>query len=246
MMQELTGVVLSNQALASDIFKLELEVPEIAAGVQAGQFVHLEVPGFSLRRPFTVADAGDGKITLVIRRQGRGTAALARIAPGHSIQILGPLGNVYSPKSDEIMLLGGGIGAAALTLLARRLPKCTLVMGGRSAAELWLDKLNLPETVKTQYATDDGSRGFHGNLVEYAQKHLQPGTWVAACGPQPMLKALQAVMDQRGVDGEFALEERMACGVGACMGCTCKTKKGRQLVCKDGPVFSAGEVLFRG
>ena len=243
MMKERTAEILVNKALSPDIYKLKLAVPEIPAGVQAGQFVHLEVPGFSLRRPFTVADADRESITLLIRRHGKGTKALEALQPGDQLQVLGPLGQGYCPESGPALLLGGGIGAAALTLLARRLPNCTFVMGGRSEKELWLGELSLPDTVKIEYATDDGSRGFHGNLVQYAQEHLKSG-WVAACGPQPMLIGLQRLMLERGIPGEFALEERMACGVGACMGCTCKTKKGRALVCKDGPVFDALEVLF--
>jgi dihydroorotate dehydrogenase electron transfer subunit len=245
MMKERTAEVISSRALSADIFKLILRAPEIAGGVQAGQFVQLEVPGFSLRRPFTVADADTETITLVIRRQGRGTNILEKVLPGQKLQILGPLGQKYCPQPGPALLLGGGIGAAALTLLARRLPNCTFVMGGRSENELWLESLDLPETVKIEYATDDGSRGFHGNLVRYAQKNLEAGMWVGACGPEPMLAGLQQLLLERGISGEFALEERIACGIGACMGCTCRTKTGRSLVCKDGPVFNAREVLFR-
>lgn len=241
-MIEVSAAVLTNEPLTEDIYKLKLQTPEIAAGVKAGQFVHLEVPGFSLRRPFTVADAENGAITLIIRLQGRGTEALEQAKKGDAIQVLGPLGHGFKPMAGPALLLGGGIGAAALTLLARRLDRCTLVMGGRSAAELWLDDLDLPATVDIQYATDDGSRGFAGNLVQYAKEYLTPGMWVAACGPQPMLAGLQSLLLQRDIPGQFALEARMACGLGACMGCTCKTKSGHALVCKDGPVFAAEEV----
>lgn len=243
-MMEGRAAVLANTALSPDIYKLKLDIPSIAAGAQAGQFVHLEVPGLSLRRPFTVADADGTGITLVIRRQGRGTDILAASRQGDYLQVLGPLGNGFSPGRGPALLLGGGIGAAALTLLARRLSQCTIVMGARSRAELWLDQLDLPGTVEIQYATDDGSRGFHGNLVQYAQKHLQPGMWVAACGPEVMLQGVQKLLLERRIEGQFALEQRMACGIGACMGCTCKTVAGNALVCKDGPVFDAREVVL--
>jgi len=243
-MMEAKAVLLKRDALASDIYKIELSVPEIAAGIQAGQFVHLGVPGFSLRRPFTVAAAKAGTISLIIRRQGRGTVELERVPVGAELMVLGPLGHGFNPGPGKALLLGGGIGAAALTMLAQALPSCTFVMGGRTATELWLDKLNLPSTVKIQYATDDGSRGYHGNLVQYASKHLEPGMWVAACGPQPMLMGLQKLLQQHSIPGQFALEQRMACGVGACMGCTCKTQQGNALVCKDGPVFDAQEVVL--
>lgn len=241
---EARAEVLENEALSSDIYKLQLHIPAIAAGVQAGQFVHLEVPGFSLRRPFTVAAADLTTITLVVRRHGQGTLALGKIRPGESLNVLGPLGRGFSPQSGKALLLGGGIGAAALTLLAQHLPSCTFVMGGRNKEELWLDKLSLPDTVGIEYATDDGSFGYNGNLVQYARTHMQQGMWVAACGPSPMLAGLQRLMQERNIYGEFALEQRMACGIGACMGCTCQTKGGSSLVCKDGPVFDAREVIL--
>lgn len=243
-MMEARAELVAKETLSSHIYKLKLHIPEIAAGVQAGQFVHMEVPGFSLRRPFTVADADSETISLIIRRQGRGTEALEGVRAGDCLRILGPLGHGFSPGSGKALLLGGGIGAAALTLLARCLPGCTMVMGGRNREELWLDKLDLPETVKIQYTTDDGSRGFHGNLVDFARDYLRPGMWVAACGPGPMLAGLQKLMAAGNIPGEFALEQRMACGLGACMGCTCQTQEGSALVCKDGPVFDAREVVL--
>lgn len=245
MMVETGAQILTNSNLIGDIFKLKMRVPEIAAGVRAGQFVHLEVPGFSLRRPFTVADADDETISLVIRRRGPGTQALAQVKPGAVLGILGPLGNGFTPGAGPAFLLGGGIGTAALTLLARQLGTCTLVMGGRTQQELWLEDIELPASIKIEYATEDGSRGYGGNLVQYAKAKLPQEAWVAACGPEPMLAALQKLLCQRGLSGQFALEARMACGLGACLGCTCKTTGGNARVCKDGPVFAAREVVFQ-
>lgn len=243
-MTEAKAILLTNKLLTKDIYKLKLHVPEIAAGVQGGQFVHLQVPGFSLRRPFTVADADEEAITLIIRRKGQGTSALEQLNPGSELALLGPLGNGFTPFPGPGLLLGGGIGTAALTLFARRLGECTLVMGGKQAADLWLNQLPLPIGVALEFATEDGSKGFAGNLVQYAKKSLKPGMWVAACGPMPMLTGLQDLLLQRKIPGQFALEERMACGLGACRGCTCTTTKGNALVCKDGPVFAAEEVVF--
>lgn len=243
-MIETRAQVLVNSTLTGDIFKLKMRVPEIAAGVQAGQFVHLEVPGFSLRRPFTVADADGENCTLVVRRQGPGTQKLAQVKPGAVLGILGPLGNGYTPEAGPAFLLGGGIGAAALTLLARQLGTCTLVMGGRTQQELWLEALELPASIKIEYTTEDGSRGYAGNLVQYAKANLPRGAWVAACGPEPMLAALQPLLRHRGLRGQFALEARMACGLGTCLGCTCKTTGGNARVCTDGPVFAAQAVVF--
>lgn len=244
-MIETSAGIVANDFLTADVFRLELEVPKIAAGVQAGQFVHLGVPGFSLRRPFTVAACSGKTITLILRRQGKGTRALAAVAAGAVLPILGPLGNGFRPGQGAPLLLGGGMGAAALTLLAARLGACTFVVGARRREDLWLDSLALPAGVAVQYCTDDGSKGFAGDLTLWARHYLEAGSWVAACGPEPMLASLQGLLREREIPGQFALEGRMACGLGACMSCVCQTTAGQALVCKDGPVFDGREVVFR-
>lgn len=244
-MIETRASVLANDFLTHDVFRLELEVPEIAAGVRGGQFVHLEAPGFSLRRPFTVAASSEKTITLIVRLQGKGTEALASVAKGAALKILGPLGNGFRPGPGSPLLLGGGMGVAALSLLASQLGSCTLVVGTRCQEDLWIDSLALPAGVSIQYCTDDGSKGFGGDLSGWAREFMDSGNWVAACGPEPMLASLQGILGERGVSGQFALEGRMACGLGACMSCACQTTAGQALVCRDGPVFDAQEVVFR-
>lgn len=241
--RELSSKVAANRVLKYQVWQLELECAEIAAGVVPGQFVHLAVPGFHLRRPFTVAGATGDKIAVIYRVAGRGTQAMTGLAVGSRVNVLGPLGSGFSPPDGrQPLLLGGGIGAAALLLLARRLRRCTFAVAARTARELWLDQVEMPG-VELVYATDDGSRGCRGNLVQLADNLLTQNTWVAACGPKPMLSGLQQLLRHRGIPGQFALEERMACGLGACAGCVCKKQDGSPvLVCKDGPVFAAGEV----
>lgn len=243
-MIEAKARILETKALTEDVFLLKLRVPIIAAGVQAGQFVHLEAPGFSLRRPFTVAAVAGDSITLIIRRLGAGTEALATTPYGAALRVLGPLGNGFRPSQGTPLLLGGGIGAAALTLLASRLKEGLFIVGGRRRQDLWLEATPLPPGITVKYCTDDGSRGYAGNIVDCAREFLKPGVWVAACGPEPMLASLQLLLKERGIAGQFALEGRMACGLGACMGCACQTIAGPALVCKDGPVFAADQVVF--
>ncbi|MTI96644.1 MAG: dihydroorotate dehydrogenase electron transfer subunit [Firmicutes bacterium] len=238
------AVVQVNDLLTARIYRMELSCPGIAADVSPGQFVHVQVPGYSLRRPFTVAGADKGCIEVIYRAQGAGTRTLTQLQPGDEIQVLGPLGRGFEQPRGPALLLGGGIGTAALLLLARRLEHSTLVMGGRNADELWLDKLPLPAGTQVHYVTDDGSRGQQGTVLTVGASLLAPDMWVGACGPRPMLRAVQTILHELDIPGQFALEERMACGMGACMGCTCTIAAGPALVCKDGPVFAAQEVKF--
>lgn len=243
---ELKSRITANRLLKGGVWQLDLECKEIAAGVSPGQFVHLAIPGFHLRRPFTVAGTEGDIISVIYRVAGRGTEAMTGLISGTHANVLGPLGRGFSPPaSARPLLLGGGMGAAALLLLAARLRRCTLAVGARSKHELWIERINLPASIEILTATDDGSCGYRGNLVQLATELFTSATWVAACGPKPMLRSLQQLLEARGVPGQFALEERMACGMGACAGCVCQRKRGGPaLVCKDGPVFSAGEVVL--
>ena len=238
------GNIVANRELCNDIWMMKISNRSITAGVQPGQFVHLAVPGFQLRRPFTVADVDGEDFSVVYKIAGRGTAAMTKLKQSTDIDVLGPLGRGFEPPSGaRALLVGGGMGVAALTLLARKLGRCTLVTGAATAQQLWSDCLELPSAVELVLATDDGSKGFSGTAVEAARQHLAQHTWVAGCGSLPMLKSLQQLLEQQHIPAQFALEERMACGLGACMGCVCQRRDGTQaLVCSDGPVFDALEV----
>ena len=215
-----------------------MHAPEIAAGVEGSQFVHLQSPRLA---PALLADADAETITLIIRRQGRGTAALEQVKQGAALPSWDRWKWLQAPRSGTV---AGRRHRHCPNSLGQKAGQLHFSDGGRSSGELWLDQVHLPPSVVIQYASDDGSQGFAGNLVQYARKNLKPGMWVAACGPRRMLAGLQELLRQRKIPGQFALEERMACGLGACRGCTCDTVKGNALVCKDGPVFAAEEVVF--
>ena len=238
------GSIAANDELCNNIWMMKISNRKIAAGVQPGQFVHLAVPGFQLRRPFTIADANSRSLSVVYKVAGRGTAAMTALKTSMEIDVLGPLGRGFEPPSPtSALLVGGGMGVAALVLLARRLERCTLVTAAATAEQLWADCLDLPPTVELVVATDDGSSGFAGTAVDVAREYVKADTWVAACGPSGMLRGMQQLLQQHNIPGQFALEERMACGLGACMGCVCQRRDGSQaLVCSDGPVFDAREV----
>jgi dihydroorotate dehydrogenase electron transfer subunit len=244
-MKHLRALVETNRSLTQDVFLLRLTSPEIAGPVRPGQFVQLTIPGFFLGRPFSVAGSDGSSLEIIYRLVGSGTRVMAGLKAGQELPVLGPLGRGFDPPQEkQAVLLGGGLGTAPLLMLARELNKCTLVMGAQDRSQLWLKELDLPKTVRVAYCTNDGSEGFHGTLVEAAAAWLNHQHWVAACGPKPMLKALQRLLALAGSAGQFALEEHMACGLGVCMGCRCHTLSGPARVCKEGPVFAAQELLL--
>lgn len=243
-MHHIRAVIETNSPLTQDVYLLRLTAPEVAAAVRPGQFVQVSIPGSFLGRPFSVAGCLNSSLEIIYRVVGSGTGKLATLKAGHELKVLGPLGRGFNPpQGKQIVLLGGGIGTAPLLMLARGLSKCSLVMGALDSSQLWLTQLAMPDSVLIQYATDDGSRGFHGNLVQAVSPWLTEEHWVGACGPVSMLRTLKQLMAEKNIDGQFALEEHMACGMGVCMGCACHTQGGPALVCKHGPVFAAREVL---
>lgn len=244
------------EALGCNLIRLTLEAPEIAGAVQPGQFVMVAC-GINrdplLRRPFSVhwADV-EGTIQLLVRVLGRGTAALAQIKAGEVLSLVGPLGRGFSLETRQPCLVGGGIGAAPLLLLARRLLdrglKPLMLLGAATAAEARI----LQQAFQTlgcslALATDDGSLGHRGFVTELLSAQAAQADKLYACGPQPMMAAVARFGAERGITCEVSLETAMACGLGACLGCAVPdpARPGAyRHVCKDGPVFSADEVLW--
>lgn len=259
-----TATIISNKDEGGGCFRLVLVAPRAAATARPGQFLHIRCGEDTfLRRPISVADAdpADGTVTLLIRRIGRGTDWLAGRRPGERLDVIGPLGNGFpAADADEWWLVAGGIGWAPLRFLARRgvaLGKTVRVFyGARTVSELvGLEDLD-PYFCEFTLATDDGSLGLVGNVVG-ALPELKDvlGTAIFACGPRAMLRAVARRFGYGSgadsVGGEAAqrpalyvsLEERLACGVGACLGCAVESPAGPpKRVCADGPVFSAAEV----
>ena len=210
-----------------------------------GRFVQLKLDSFYLRRPISVCDAEDGKLTLVYKTVGRGTEAMAQYASGKHIDVLTGLGNGYnlSNSGDRPLLIGGGAGVPPMYLLARRLiaqgKRPTVILGFNRAEEIFYAERFRELGIETIIATADGSVGVKGFVTD-AMEGLDY-TYTYACGPEPMLKA---VYNRASTSGEYSFEERMGCGFGACMGCTCETKYGNKRICKDGPVLTKEEIVW--
>lgn len=243
--------LLSARQLTGDVFDFVLEAPALAAMAQPGQFAQILVPGHTLRRPISICgiDKTAGTLRFVFQIRGQGTAELAQFQPGSTIEILAPLGNGFPvDKSKRTLLVGGGIGVPPLLGVAAQLgEKAIAVLGFRNKDAVILEEDFQAAGAKTFIATDDGSYGHHGLVTDLCQE--QDFDCVMACGPAPMLKAVTALAEQRDVPCYVSLEERMACGIGACLGCAVALNKedGTQYfghVCKDGPVFESHRVAW--
>ncbi|MFH1223777.1 MAG: dihydroorotate dehydrogenase electron transfer subunit, partial [Pseudomonadota bacterium] len=215
------------------------------------QFLMLEVPGFPLRRPFVIADKDGDKIRVIFKLRGKGTAALKEIKPGTELKVLAPLGTPFpAPEKDvTTLLVGGGMGIATLMPLAKKLSKDGNIKALLGADTM--DSLLLVDEFKKLCeiitCTDDGTCGTKCNAVELTKEYISKNKGkycIYACGPDAMLKNISKLAKSENIKCHVSLEERMACGVGACLCCAVKTTKGIQRVCKDGPVFDSDEILW--
>jgi 2-polyprenylphenol hydroxylase and related flavodoxin oxidoreductases len=234
--------VIENKPLAKDTYSLTFSGD--FSYLRPGQFVNLSVPGFFLRRPFGIADADENRLTVIYKVVGQGTKAMAELKNGDKIDALLGLGNGFSiEKSKKPLLIGGGTGIAPLYFLAKTFKKAGIppdvILGFKSGCEAYYME-EFSALGKTFITTDDGSLFKKGNALSCITECGQ-FDYYYACGPVPMLKALQ----KKDTNGEFSLEGRMGCGFGACMGCTVKTTKGFKRVCREGPVFPASEAIFQ-
>jgi dihydroorotate dehydrogenase electron transfer subunit len=242
--------------VAPDIFILSFHSPELSASVAAGQFVNILVrTGIEplLRRPFSVCRVEGEDCEILFHRVGKGTALLAETKIGDEVDLIGPLGKGFhldDPAYDTAVLVGGGLGVAPLpiatTLLQRAGKKIVTLIGARSSA-LVVDA----HLTNTRVATDDGSRGFHGTVVDLAKNLLDEASLQRprffACGPTPMLRALSTLLQSRDVECEVSLEGQMACGIGICQGCPVEMRGQERkyaLMCKDGPVFKTRDIVI--
>lgn len=248
--------ILDKKEIASDIFSFTISCPEVAAVSRAGQFVHIRAEGYTLRRPISICeiDKDNGTIRIVFEVRGGGTNTLSELSVNDNIDMIAPLGNGFSvneTQSDKnVIVVGGGIGVPPMCGLAACYDNVKAIIGFRSK-----DKVILEEDLKRIGAdvivcTDDGSYGFKGLVTIPLEEELKKKKTAAvyACGPIPMLKAVVGTAKKYGIPCEISLEERMACGVGACVGCACRINRGGEnlvlRVCKDGPVFKGEEVVF--
>lgn len=243
--------VLQKREIATDIFDMTVEAPAFAELAQAGQFAHIYVPGKTLRRPISICgvDRAAGTLRFVFQIRGDGTRILAEMNEGEPLDILAPLGHGFQlgDVSRKAVFVGGGIGVPPLLEASKPFGgNATAVLGFRNKDAVILEEDFRAQGCAVRVATDDGSAGYHG-LVTDCLKDLTFDV-IFACGPTPMLKAVCAVAKERGVECQISLEERMACGIGACLGCACKLlEDGREYfghVCKDGPVFPYQHVIL--
>lgn len=236
--------IVSNRNLAPGVYEMVLRGAS-TEDCTPGRFVQLKLDSFYLRRPISVCDAEDGKLTLVYKTVGRGTEAMAQYESGKRIDVLTGLGNGYDldRSGDRPLLIGGGAGVPPMYLLARRLlaqgKRPTVILGFNRAEEIFYADRFHELGMETIIATADGSVGVKGFVTD-AMEGLDY-TYTYACGPEPMLKA---VYNRASTSGEYSFEERMGCGFGACMGCSCETKYGNKRICKDGPVLTKEEIVW--
>ncbi len=249
-MKRVEARVVSKRRLTDDIFSLWIEQSELARQTAPGQFLNVRVGSGSdplLRRPISAADVRDGQVRLVFRVVGRGTALLSRSRAGDTLDVLGPLGRPAPiPRGRSVLVCGGGVGAAPLFFLTRRLKERNRVkvfLGARSRDQLILARDFRGLGVPVAVATDDGSLGRRGTVVDLAAEAVEQEAkpMVMACGPRAMLAALVAAVDP--VETWGFVEERMGCGTGICYCCALKRKSGGYVrVCEDGPVVLLNEV----
>lgn len=236
----------SNDAVARDTFRLVLRTDSPVA-IRSGQFVDIDIPGYYLRRPISVSDSLPDGVVLYYKVVGEGTKVLSEMTPGSALELLLPLGNGFHPEkcAAEALLIGGGLGAAPLYLLAKELlaagKKATAVLGFNKADEICLVDELKALGVPVHIATMDGSVGTKGFVTDAIAAAKPAFDRFYTCGPLPMMKAVCAALS---VPGEVSLEERMGCGAGFCYGCTVQTASGPRRVCADGPVFDKEEVLW--
>ena len=248
-MREVTATILENVKIAEDIYSLTFYTEE-PVPVRAGQFCMIGVGAHALRRPVAVCKAEGERITVCYRLKGAGTRSLASdYKAGEKLSVLLPLGNGFtlSENQKKIAIVGGGVGIFPLVSAIREFAdkkEIYAYMGFKSRGAVCME-LEMRRAKKFVLATDDGSEGYHGTAVEAFMNEfdtVKPDA-VLACGPTPMLRALKEATKDKGIPVYVSLEERMGCGIGACLVCVCGKKDGsRARVCKDGPVFEASEV----
>lgn len=238
--------ILSNEPLTPAVYRMVLE-GDTQYITRSGQFINIELTGKYLRRPISVADYDDKTVTIIYKVVGSGTEQMRGMAKGEKLDILTGLGNGFSTDNDakRPLLVGGGVGVPPMYNLCKRLlsegKRPTVIIGFNTKAELFYEEEFKALGVDVVVATADGSAGVKGFVTDAIREAKVEFDYLYTCGPLPMLKALYDATD---VPAEFSFEERMGCGFGACMGCSCKTKYGNKRICKDGPVLKREEIIW--
>ncbi len=239
------------ERLTSSIYDFRLQNKELAEITKPGQFVQIYVPGKTLRRPISVCDVYDDIIRIVFEVRGEGTEILSQTKAGEMLNIIAPLGNGFKISPDKkTIFIGGGIGVPPMLYSARQCGKNAVVINGfRDISAVILTDDFQKSADKVIITTDNGSFGIHGFVTQPLEEEINGADMVCACGPMPMLKNIAKIAKEHNVECQVSLEQRMACGVGACLGCAVAVNredgtKYYKHVCKDGPVFNAEEVAW--
>lgn len=245
------AVVISHEKLATDIYSMWINT-NIAKEAKPGQFISVYTKNEAklLPRPISICEIDDKKTALriVYRKAGKGTEEFSKYRSGASVNILGPLGNGFPICDEKAILIGGGIGIPPMLELAKALElEKTIVVGYRNS-EMFLNN-DLACYGKLVVATEDGSVGTKGNVIDAIREQNVSGSVIYACGPIPMLRGVKEYAKEKGIKAYISMEEKMACGVGACLGCVCKStnvddhsKVNNKRICADGPVFNAEDI----
>lgn len=234
-----------NVNIAKDVYKMILsgDTSEIK---KPGQFINILLDGFYLRRPISVCDYDENSVTVIYKVVGKGTEVMAKMNVGETLDVLTGLGNGFdvSKTGDAPVLIGGGVGVPPMYNLAKVLvlqgKKPIAILGFNKEDEIFYKDEFETLGIKTYVTTADGSVGIKGFVTD-ALKEIENYTYICTCGPEPMLKA---VYNECNTSGQFSFEERMGCGFGACMGCSCKTKYANKRICKDGPILEKEEIIW--
>ncbi|MBQ2737429.1 MAG: dihydroorotate dehydrogenase electron transfer subunit [Clostridia bacterium] len=244
MMKQVIFKIKSNEPIARSVYRMVLE-GDTSAISASGQFVNLLIEGFFLRRPISVCDSVPGELTLVYKVVGKGTEAMSRMGEGEEVDILTGLGNGYdlTLSGDRPLLVGGGVGVPPLYRLCRELiaqgKSVSVILGFNTKDEVFYKEEFEALGAKVYVSTVDGSMGKKGFVTDCLEG--LDYTYFYTCGPEPMLKALYRAT---ATSGQFSFEERMGCGFGACMGCSCKTVTGYKRICKEGPVLCKEDIIW--
>ena len=236
--------ITSNEKIARDIFKMTL-AGDTSAINAPGQFVNIKLDGLFLRRPISVCDCVGDNLTLIYKVVGRGTEQMSRMKSGDELDLLTGLGNGYNTEASggSPLLVGGGVGVPPMYMLCKELisegKNVTVVLGFNSKDDVFYEDEFRALGADVHIATADGTYGIKGFVTDVI-KDMQY-TFFYTCGPEPMFRAMHKIMK---TPGQYSFEERMGCGFGACMGCSCKTLTGNKRICKEGPVMESEEIIW--
>lgn len=242
--------LIKNEKIAKGIFDWTVKNSQLSSIAKAGQFAHIAVPGKTLRRPISICDADNDTLRLVFQIKGEGTQIMSRQKVGTYVNIIAPLGNGFKiEKGKRYCLIGGGIGVPPMLYTAKQTDNPLVITGFRSKDLVILQEDFINAGAELLLTTDDGTAGVHGFVTDVLKEKINEVDEICACGPIPMLRAISQIAKEFDKPCQISLEERMGCGVGACLVCACKVRRANGEeeyihVCKNGPVFNSEEVVF--